>query len=299
MRLRWVYVVFIGVAALGVGLLALRGAVGAGSGGVDRGERAGVAGSDEVAEAGTGGVVLSIDSIAESKPVVARYIERGGDAAFEKALLWEDEQEAMDAAFYETRSRTDREARDEWKALLNARRLEWFDADGNGELDEFEADIMNRPGYERSIAGQKTLDRFDVDRDMRIDDAERVALEAHYRSVVQAEIDALLPEYDQNGDGRLSNAERAVYQMDVISEMASASQPRRDKNDRRISNLTNQLDMDGDDRVGVDDTRLFLHHLARGSVIADLDRDGLVGLSDYDLYRDLLSELRGLRGESP
>lgn len=255
--------------------------------------------ASESDDASTGAVVLPIDTLADSQPVLARYIERSDEPAFEKAALWETEMSEMETAFYASHARTDRTARDEFNELMRTERIRRFDTDGDGEIDEFEADVMNRPRYERSIAGQKVLGRFDANRDMRIDTEEREALDAYYRSVVQENLDRLLPQYDANGDGRLNNEERGVYQMDVLMQTGESPEPERGRDSHRIEWLTNRLDMNGDARVNMEDTRLFLHLLARGSVIADLDRDGHVGMSDYDTHRNWSFELEGLLGQSP
>lgn len=255
--------------------------------------------ASESDDASTGAVVLPIDTLADSQPVLARYIERSDDPAFEKAALWETEVGEMETAFFASHARTDRTARDEFNELMRTERIRRFDTDGDGEIDEFESDVMNRPRYERSIAGQKVLDRFDANRDMRIDTEEREALDAYYRSVVQEKLDALLPEYDQDGDGRLSREERAVYQMDEITRAVSPTEADLDKDAQHMIWLTNRLDMNGDAKVSMEDTRLFLHHLARGSVIADLNRDGFVGLQDYDTQRDWTLELDQLLERSP
>ncbi len=233
------------------------------------------------------------------KTVEARYIERESDPLYARALEWMADEKEMRAAFYESHDPRDQSARDELNALTRAEKLKRFDMNGDGELDEFEADVMNRPRYERSTAGQKTLDRFDADRDMRIDAVEQEELDAYYRSLVQEKLDQLLPQYDTNGDGRLNNEERGVYQMEVVMQVFESPEKELGRDERRIGWLTNRLDLDGDMRVDMEDTRLFLHQLARGSVIADLDRDGLVGLNDYDTHRDWSSELRGLLNQSP
>lgn len=247
----------------------------------------------------TSGAAFDRKRFEGKKTVEARYIERESDPLYARALEWMADEKEMRAAFFESHDPRDRSARDELNALTRAEKLKRFDMNGDGELDEFEAEIMNRPRFEQSIAGQKTLDRFDVNRDMRIDPEEREALDAHYRSEIRLKLEALLPKYDQDGDGRLSSEERAVYQMDEITRAVSPTEAELDKDAQHVIWLTYRLDMNGDMWVGMEDTRLFLHHLARGSVIADLDRDGLVGLNDYDTHRDWSFEFEQLLAVSP
>ncbi len=229
---------------------------------------------------------------------IAREIVREHDPIYEKAVKWQIEMEVLRDEFYassKSSSISSGELREQWNDQLHQEKLLRFDSNGDGEIDEYEAHIMSRPRFVSSMAGQKLPDRFDQNQDMILSSDEELDLEAYYQAEIRRELEPLLRKYDADGNGRLSYTERAVYHSDWIAEPIETQS----ESSHRQEWLTHRVDFDGDHSLTINDTRIFLRNLSRGSVIADLDKDGFAGIDDFNMFREWSNELRLLIRNSP
>lgn len=154
------------------------------------------------------------------------------------------------------------ERREHRREAIRERIHDRFDADADGQLSESEREAAREAMRQRREAHRArvldgiqsrslgelpepialALGEFDLDKNLSIDDDERVLLELEIDARLEAKKAEMLANYDTDADGRLSKDERA-----------SAREARRAEHEQRRAEMLAKFDTDADGRLSRDE----------------------------------------------
>ncbi len=204
---------------------------------------------------------------------------------------------------------------------MRADMLARFDKDGDGELNEEERQSAREAfRAEREARRQQfLLDRYDVDRDGVLSEAETKKMEEdrermdQEREARQAEMhQRALAAYDTDGDGQLSDDERSAanqQRREWFQQQQQQAMARFDTNadgelsqDERQSmresmgkafedmRFADRFDSTGDGMVTAADMPAYLDRFYSGNMEADMNRDGVLDETDLAEFQSRVAE---------
>ena len=172
-----------------------------------------------------------------------------------------------------------KEERDAMREAFQAERLARFDLDGDGEVSREERRAARQDRFENSDRGQALMRQFDANGDGVLDDEEQAALDAHNEEQRAARDAERIAQYDLDGDGELSAEERQIQRDEQRAQWETMR-----------ADATAEFDVDGDGQLNIDEQQnamdAWMERRAIDRFVSQFDTNGdsVVNSSDYDTF---------------